>query len=81
MQTAPANGQQRVALQRDGARGRARGEPMEIAQHNAGKVMVAKMSDPRVDARLAGEFRRHLLDLIESGHPLIALDLRPPQEA
>jgi anti-sigma B factor antagonist len=75
MQTAPADGQQRVALQRDGARGRARGEPMEIAQHNAGKVMVAKMSDPRVDARLAGEFRRHLLDLIESGHPLIALDL------
>jgi anti-sigma B factor antagonist len=48
---------------------------MEIAQHNEGKVMVAKMSDPRVDARLAAEFKRHLLELIESGHPLIALDL------
>ena len=48
---------------------------MEIAQHNAGKVMVAKMSDPRVDARQAGEFGRYLLELIESGHPLIALDL------
>jgi anti-sigma B factor antagonist len=48
---------------------------MDIAQHSEGKVTVAKMSDPRVDARLANEFKRRLLDLIESGHPLIALDL------
>ena len=48
---------------------------MEIAHHNDGNVTVAKMSDQRVDARLAGEFKRHLQALIESGNPLIALDL------
>lgn len=48
---------------------------MEIAQQTVGKVLVAKTVDQRVDARLAGEFKRQLLALIESGHPLIALDL------
>ena len=48
---------------------------MEIAQHTAGKVLVAKAFDQRVDARLAGEFKQQLFTLIASGHPLIALDL------
>lgn len=48
---------------------------MEIAQRTDGNVTVAKMSDQRVDARLAGEFKRHLQALIETGNPLIALDL------
>lgn len=48
---------------------------MEIAQHNAGNVTVAKMHDQRVDARLASEFKRNLQVLIESANPLIALDM------
>src|SRR5262245_1029978 len=48
---------------------------MEIAQTTAGKVLIAKTLDHRVDARMASEFQRKLLAVIEDGHPLIALDL------
>jgi anti-sigma B factor antagonist len=48
---------------------------MEIAQRTAGKVLIAKTLDHRVDARMASEFKRQLLAVIEAGHPLIALDL------
>ena len=48
---------------------------MEIAQRTEGRVLVAKTCEPRVDARLASEFKQRLLAMIESGHPLIALDL------
>ena len=48
---------------------------MEIDQRTAGKVLIAKTREHRVDARLATEFKRQLVAVVESGHPLIALDL------
>jgi anti-sigma B factor antagonist len=48
---------------------------MELARRTAGKVLIAKTIEHRVDARMAGEFKQELLAMVESGHPLIALDL------
>lgn len=48
---------------------------MEIVQRAEGKVLVAKACDPRVDARMAADFKQQLLAMVEAGHPLIALDL------
>ncbi len=51
------------------------GSHVEIAQRTEGRVLVAKTSETRVDARLASEFKQRLLELVATGHPLIALDL------
>jgi len=48
---------------------------MGLAQRTEGKVLVAKASDARVDARIAAALKQELLDMIGSGHLLIALDL------
>jgi anti-sigma B factor antagonist len=48
---------------------------MELAERTEGKVLIAKTLDPRVDARMACEFKHRLIAMIDAGHPLIALDL------
>ena len=48
---------------------------MEMAQRTEGKVLVAKACEQRVDARVAGEFKQQLVDAVNAGHGLIALDL------
>lgn len=48
---------------------------MEMAQRTEAGVLVAKACEKRVDARLATEFKQQLLDAVNAGHPLIALDL------
>jgi anti-sigma B factor antagonist len=48
---------------------------MDIAERADGKVLVARAREARVDARLAGDFKRQLLDAIDAGHGRIALDL------
>ncbi|MFN8642342.1 MAG: STAS domain-containing protein [Candidatus Binatia bacterium] len=48
---------------------------MEMARHTAGDVLVAKACEARIDARVAAELKRQLLDAVNAGHGLIALDL------
>ncbi|MBX3026120.1 STAS domain-containing protein [bacterium] len=48
---------------------------MDLVECADGKVLVARTSESRVDARIAGEFKQQLLAAVDSGHGLIALDL------
>lgn len=48
---------------------------MQLAQRTEGPVLVAKPCVPRVDARVAADFKQQLFEAVDAGHPLVALDL------
>lgn len=48
---------------------------MDMMPRADGKVLLAKAREARVDARIAGDLKQQLLDAVDAGHPLIALDL------
>lgn len=48
---------------------------MELTERADGRVLVARTSERRVDARIAADFKQQLLDAVDAGPSLIALDL------
>lgn len=48
---------------------------MKIGERANGRILLAKVCDARVDAGVAGDFKRQLLDVVDAGHDRIALDL------
>jgi anti-sigma B factor antagonist len=48
---------------------------MELTERADGRVLVARASERRLDARIAADFKQQLFDAVDAGPPLIALDL------
>jgi anti-sigma B factor antagonist len=50
-------------------------KPMQLEERQAGKILVVKVLEPRLDAKLAGEFKERMGAHITQGHLLLVLDL------
>jgi anti-sigma B factor antagonist len=48
---------------------------MKLEERRAGKILVVKVAEPRLDAKLAGEFKEKIAAHIQQGDSLIVLDL------
>jgi anti-sigma B factor antagonist len=48
---------------------------MDIEQHGSAEVVVASIRSQRIDAAAAGDFKRAIWDLLETGPASVVLDL------